>query len=193
MPSTEQADKKLIDQAIQGGATAAKIISANRVVIAQWVRHKCQFGCRMFAKRFTCPPYVPSPVETVETVKSYQRALLVEFRDRHFENLGVHTPNHSIVHRTMYNLERQAFLDGLYRATAYAAGPCHLCPECPAEKLEKPSLFNKKDCLNSKMARPSMEAAGIDVYQTVRQAGFEIHVVLEKSEPYTSFGLVLLE
>ncbi|MDO8635308.1 MAG: hypothetical protein Q7R34_03555 [Dehalococcoidia bacterium] len=34
---------------------------------------------------------------------------------------------------------------------------------------------------------------GIDVYQTVRQAGFEIHVVREKSEPYTSFGLVLLE
>lgn len=192
MQSTEQAGKKLIDQAIEGGATAAKIINADQIVIAQWVRHKCQFGCRLFAKRFTCPPYAPSPSETAETVKQYQQALLVEFRNRHFED-PQDTASQSMVHRSMYNLERQAFLNGFYKATAYGSGPCRLCPECPAEKLEKPSLFNKKDCLNQKMARPSMEAAGIDVYQTVRQAGFEIHVVREKSEPYTSFGLVLLE
>ena len=66
-------------------------------------------------------------------------------------------------------------------------------PSVPAEKLENPSLFNKKNCLNPKMARPSMEAAGIDVYQTARQAGFEIHVVRDKKEPFNVFGLVLLE
>ena len=192
MQSTEQAGKKLIDQAIQGGATAAKVINASDVFVAQWVRHKCQFGCRHFAKRFTCPPYAPTPEETADTLKQYQRALLVEFRNRHIDDTQ-EGPNRISIHRLLFELERQAFLDGFYRAIAYAAGPCRLCPECPAEKLENPSLFLKKACLNPKMARPSMEAAGIDVYQTVRQAGFEIHVVREKSEPYTSFGLVLLE
>jgi len=38
-----------------------------------------------------------------------------------------------------------------------------------------------------------MEAVGIDVYSTARRAGFEIHVVREKSEPFKSFGLLLLE
>jgi len=189
---TDLTDKRLIEQAIQGGATAAKIIKASEIFVAQWVRHKCQFGCKHFGQRFTCPPYAPSPQETADTIKQYQTALLVEFRNRHIDDPEV-GPKRDLIHHLLYELERQAFLDGFYKATAYAAGRCRLCPECPAEKLENPSLFDKKNCLNQKMARPAMEASGIDVYRTARQAGFEIHVVRDKKEAFTAFGIVLLE
>ncbi|MDP2644463.1 MAG: DUF2284 domain-containing protein [Desulfobacterales bacterium] len=192
MQSTEQASKNLIDQAIEGGATAAKIINASDVFVAQWVRHKCQFGCWNFGMQFTCPPYAPTPEETAGTLRHYKQALLVEFRNIFFGDPKVR-PDHNLIHRLLYNLERQAFIDGFYRAIAYTAGPCRLCPECPAAKLQNPNLFSKKDCVNQKMARPSMEAASMDVYKTVRQAGFEIHVVRDKKDAYTSFGLVLLE
>lgn len=191
MVTVDGVNNKLVEQALENGATGAKVIPASGVAVAQWVRHKCQFGCRHFGKRFTCPPYAPSPQETADTLRNYQQALLVEFRGRRIGDYE--EGNRNSIHKLLFELERQAFLDGCHGAIAYTAGPCRLCKECPAEKLEEASLFHKKDCLNPKMARPSMEAAGIDVYKTVRQAGFEIHVVREKGEPYTSFGLVMLE
>ncbi|MBI4288096.1 MAG: DUF2284 domain-containing protein [Chloroflexi bacterium] len=192
MDTMDDMAQSLIEQAIEGGATAARVINARDIFVAQWVRHKCQFGCKHFGKRFTCPPYAPTPAETAETVKQYRQALLVEFRNRHIDDPD-DGPKHDLIHHLLYELERQAFLDGFYRAAAYAAGRCRLCPQCPAEKLEDPSLFHKKDCLNPKMARPAMEAAGMDVYRTARQAGFEIHVVKGKKDPFNAFGLVLLE
>lgn len=191
MQAVELINKRLIEQAVEGGATAAKIINAGDVFVAQWVRHKCQYGCPHYGKTFTCPPYAPSPQETADTLRHYQQALLVEFRGRRRDELR-EDPNRNLMHNLLFKLERQAFLDGFHGAIAYSAGFCRLCKECPAEKLEKPSLFNKKECLNPKMARPSLEACGVDVYSTVRKAGFELHVVREKTEPFTSFGLVLL-
>ena len=83
MQTLESIVKDLETIAVEGGATAVKIISPQDVVVAQWVRNKCQVGCRHFAKRFTCPPYSPTPQETVDVLRSYDQALLVEFADRY--------------------------------------------------------------------------------------------------------------
>lgn len=37
-----------------------------------------------------------------------------------------------------------------------------------------------KRCVYPTRARPAMEACGIDVYNTVRDAGFDIHVLTNK-------------
>lgn len=192
MQTLESIVKDLETIAFEGGATAVKIISPQDVVVAQWVRNKCQVGCRHFAKRFTCPPYSPTPQETVDVLRSYDQALLVEFADRYREQLR-EEPERSMLHNTLYNMERTAFLSGYEKALCYEAGPCLLCKECPAEKLENPDLILKKECIHPKEARPAMEAAGIDVFSTVRRAGLEIHVIREKSDPFKSFGLLLLD
>ena len=187
--STYQA---LIERAIECSATAAKIINVSDIVVAQWVRHKCQFGCPHYGNNFMCPPYAPSPRETVDVLSGYQRAILVKFSDRHIGGQGDGI-GQAFVHSKLYELERRFFLDGHYKAISYTFGRCTLCQKCPAEKLENPSLFDKKNCLNQKMARPSMEASGIDVFQTVRNATWDLGVVQDKSEGFTAFGLVLLE
>ena len=192
MPKLEPLVKELDTLALEGGATAVKLISPQDVVVAQWVRTKCQFGCRHFGKRFTCPPYSPTPEETAKTLQSYHQALLVEFANLDREQLR-HEPKKNMVANVLGSMERAAFLSGCERAFAYEAGPCVLCPECPAEKLENPNLFCKKECRRPKEARPAMEAAGIDVYSTVRRAGFEVHVVTDRAELFKCFGLVLLE
>jgi len=38
-----------------------------------------------------------------------------------------------------------------------------------------------------------MEACGIDVYQTVRNCGFELQVVKAEDSPYAYVGLILIE
>ncbi|MGV8119458.1 MAG: DUF2284 domain-containing protein [Candidatus Xenobiia bacterium LiM19] len=46
---------------------------------------------------------------------------------------------------------------------------------------------------NAHLARPSMEACGIDVYATVRKHGFSIEVVKDRSQPKHYYGLVLVD
>ena len=80
-------------------------------------------------------------------------------------------------------LERKAFLSGFYKAFGFACGPCELCPACAFEK----------GCRHSDQARPAMEACGIDVFRTAREAGFPIKVVTSRSCQANYYGLLLLE
>jgi predicted metal-binding protein len=43
------------------------------------------------------------------------------------------------------------------------------------------------------MARPSMEACGIDVYKIARDNGFPIEVVRTRGEEWNIYGLVLVK
>ena len=52
------------DLAIRLGAVDAKVIRADQVVVRNWVRWKCRFGCNSYGKFLMCPPYAPTPEET---------------------------------------------------------------------------------------------------------------------------------
>ena len=45
------------------GVTAEEIATGD-IVVSQWVRFKCRYGCKGYGKHFGCPPYAPSPDET---------------------------------------------------------------------------------------------------------------------------------
>nr|MDO8119279.1 DUF2284 domain-containing protein [Candidatus Sigynarchaeota archaeon] len=157
------------------GATEAKIIKATDVVTGEWVRLKCQYGCGGYGKHLTCPPYSPAPETTKKVIGNYEWAILSKFVPRPPDYA------HSATHFHTAKLEREIFLDGFHAALGFACGPCRLCKTC-----------NLKECNHPEQARPSMEACGIDVYKTVRHAGFELHVVRQESEQPTYFTLVLI-
>ncbi|MEL7567234.1 MAG: DUF2284 domain-containing protein [Dehalobacterium sp.] len=48
-------------------------------------------------------------------------------------------------------------------------------------------------CKNTKEARPSMEASGIDVFETVRRAGIPLRTVAEGDDFVKYFAILLLE
>ena len=79
-------------------------------------------------------------------------------------------------------LEREIFLAGYYKAFGFGSGPCPFCRTC-----------NLEDCAHPDQARPSMEAAGIDVYATARGNGYPIEVVRDDSCETNYYGLVLIE
>jgi predicted metal-binding protein len=60
------------------------------------------------------------------------------------------------VHEIMFELEREAFLSGLYKAFAYAAGPCRICGSCVAEETDSPNEYSKKQCKYPEKGRPAM-------------------------------------
>lgn len=180
--------KKLQELAHENGAKSTTLIAAENIFVEDWVRQKCEFGCWRYATNFTCPPYSPTPEETRKRLKDYRLALLVEFPGRtEIEELRK-------MNELMHELEREAFLSGLYKAFAYGATICRICGDvCPAGELSNPGKGSKKECVDQRRIRPPMESVGIDVYQTARKAGLEIHVIQDEDEAFKRFGLLLLE
>jgi len=179
--------EKLIDVALSRGATSAKVIPIEAISVNDWVRQKCEFGCTQYGKKYTCPPYVQPPKQTRKILKEYNKALIIKFgeiKDR-MEWRGIQ--------KLMAELEREAFLSGLYKAFAYGAGTCKLCDNCSADQVQSPTQFDKRECANRRIARPSMEGVGIDVYQTAKNSGYDLKVVPKEDMCFTSFCLLLLE
>ncbi len=83
-------------------------------------------------------------------------------------------------------MEGEMFKDGFYKAFVFLAGPCSLCKEGCAKSKQEPCRFGEKP-------RPSMEGAGIDVFQTARNNGFPIVPLKEMTETQNLYALMLVD
>jgi len=172
--------RKYLDQAKKTGASWTKIIDPKNVVTAEWVRLKCQYGCRGYGRYLTCPPYSPTPERTQKMLEDYSKALIMVYdippgsRER---------TRRRKLRKDVANLEREMFLDGYYKAFGMTCGPCNFCRECT---LAYP-------CKYEDFARPSMEACGMDVYATLANAGYKLQVVKTYEEGCKFCSLILIE
>ena len=148
-------------------------INIATIQVADWTDLRCQFGCDRYGQGH-CPPNSPSPQKTREVLQDFSHALLLEGE-----------PPGKRFQRRVLDAEREAFLAGFHKAFAYWAGPCLLCDSCAA------SITGM--CCNTRDARPSMEGAGIDVYETVRRAGLNLRILRDKGDYVRYFALLLLE
>lgn len=171
MSEIERDLEKFCRAAIKLGAVEAKTIKADDVIVSDWVRYKCQYGCSGYGQCLTCPPYSSTPDQMRKILSGYEWAILLRFE-----------PEGPDVHKTTVKLERRVFLSGYHSAFGLGAGPCNLCDEC-----------NLKECVHPDLARPSMEACGVDVYATVRKAGFKIEVRRDRKQRPVYFGLLLVK
>jgi predicted metal-binding protein len=161
--------QKYIERAKKLKLRDAKIIPAKSIVVAEWVRLKCQFGCDGYGECLSCPPNSPTPEKTRKMLTHYKYALLI------------HGDEHTEITDIVAKLERMIFLDGYHKAFAMGAGPCELCSRCA------------KLCRHSDRARPAMEACGIDVYSTARANGLPIKVLKTNTCKGNYYGVVLIE
>ncbi len=150
------------------GALDAILIPTSRIVVAHWVRLKCQYGCPDYGKWKSCPPYSPDPDTTRKILAEYEEALLMKSIS--------HTKATDLAVSVMFWLYSQ----GIFKAFPMGSGRCYLCEEC-----------HPFDCRHPEKAYPSMEACGIDVMGTVKMAGWENHHLGQGTAP-SHFCLVLL-
>ncbi len=76
--SIERDLNRFCQMAIKFGASDAKPIKAEDVIVKDWVRLKCQYGCGGYGKRLTCPPYSPRPEEFRKVLREYDWASEVQ-------------------------------------------------------------------------------------------------------------------
>ncbi|MDI6896126.1 DUF2284 domain-containing protein [Methanocella conradii] len=212
MQVDEKLDRELKALARKNKASIHEV-SPEDIVVGEWVRWKCMFGCKGYGKHLSCPPYVPGPQQTREMLKEYKKAYLVHFKGipgiKEIDPDEVPANWHAFlaplilwIHDTVYELEQHAFYSGYYRALGFGAYPCYYCEECVAEQSKGPvDVSFKRDCRHAEKVRPSMEAVGIDVFATVRKLGLPIEVIPCKDNQYgkfmhpsfDSYGLLLID
>jgi predicted metal-binding protein len=162
--------ERLTAQAKRLGFSFARIIETPEIVVEPWVRLKCRFGCCHYDRSLSCPPYSLDEEKMTATISRYRQALLVQG-----------TPPSDFFHEQLLALERALFLAGHTDALAFGAGPCPVCPSCP----------EGGQCRFPEKARPSLEACGVNVYETARRAGLILNPVLQPEGYVKYVGLVL--
>jgi predicted metal-binding protein len=202
----------LVEIAVKNHVTIHEL-NPKDIYVREWVRWKCQFGCKGFARHLSCPPYVPGPEVTRRLLSEYHKAYLIHFAGipgmKDIDPDKIPKNWHPFLKKlilwiaeTVYELEQHAFYQGYYKAFGSAAYPCIFCDDCVAEQMQGTvALSVKRMCPHGEKVRTSMEAAGIDVFATVRKAGLPISVVPCKNNEYgmivttdiNSYGLLLIE
>jgi predicted metal-binding protein len=179
-----------------------RLISTDMVVVSEWVRFKCRYGCPSFGRTLSCPPFSPTPEETRRLLAEYRTAVLVHAQTS--PDAGYTTEQHrrhvkecrARLHMATIEMERAAFLQGYYKAFAMGATPCSLCEDCVVKERSEVSKINglsTLDCRHKDIMRPPMDAFGIDMFQTARNAGYSIKVLKSYSDVADLYSMVLIE
>jgi predicted metal-binding protein len=161
----EKIIEQLQGEAIQLGATRAKVISVSSIVIDERVRLKCLVPlCDKYDHNLMCPPNLPSVAEFRKSLKRYSKALFVQLA---WENKGkvskTEARKHALrLHKIIHELEKKALYLGFPLAAGLIGGSCKLCRKC---------VGPHHPCRHPLMARPSIEGMGINVIQTAKKIG----------------------
>jgi len=175
--SLETDAERYVLLAVELGATGAQVIPASMVKIDDRVALKCAVPkCFGYGTCANCPPYSSSPQQMRNIVAQYSTAVVfrldvppsVIVRDRSTiaERAGAYRNVFSMVSA----LESAAFYDGHYLAIGLAAGSCKstFCHNLDC------AVLAKQKCRHNLVARPSMEAVGIDCYSLATTLGWDI-------------------
>ena len=166
----------------QKGYSDYKWIDPKKVIVSQWVRMKCKFGCGEYGRGGACPPTTPSVSECERFFDEYSDAVILHFEgvmekpeDRHAWSRKINAK--------LVKLEREVFLAGYERAFLLMMDSCNFCKECTGDR---------ETCQEPRMSRPSPEGMAVDVYSTVRQFGFPINVRTEYDQKMDRYAFLMV-
>ncbi len=182
MGLNEKQQKQVDDILHSNNYTDYKWIDPQQIIVAQWVRMKCMFGCGEYGHGGTCPPNTPSVSECERFFREYADAIILHFADKMKKPEDRHAWSARINAR-LVKLERAVFLAGFERAFILFMDSCGFCKECTG---------TRETCDQPRMARPSPEAMAVDVYSTVRQFGYEISVRTDYDQKMDRYALLMV-
>jgi predicted metal-binding protein len=178
------ADRAELEQLLtEEGFTDYRWIDPRQILVAQWVRMKCTFGCGEYGHNATCPPYTPSVAECRRFFDDYGSAVVLHFEKRVDHPNDRHAWSRT-VNQGLARLERAVFMAGFPKAFVLFMDSCTLCTECTGARTS---------CKNPRSARPSPEAMAVDVFGTVRPLGLPIEVLTEYGQAMNRYAFLLIE
>lgn len=163
--------KTLINYALAQGALVAEPINTEQIVFDPRSHLKCRFGCNRWGKFWTCPPHLNLTQEQfLEAFKKYQTAIFIRTAD----------PEKG--QKVALAVEKEAMLSYNYQF-AFAMVLCVQCDSCSYPE----------SCRYPHLARPAMDAYGVDIGQTVQQLGLQVEFDKNGKLLPAWYSLVLLK
>jgi predicted metal-binding protein len=133
-------------------------IDVSWLVVSSKVRAACEANqCGHYDQCYQCPPRVGTLELWADRLRTFEHARLVILTlscakaATQSEILETRRPLNDVV----LDLERRLRAEGSSSALALVAGHCALCTEC--------SVVRGASCVYPSLARPSLEAIGVDV------------------------------
>lgn len=160
-----------------------KWINPKEIVVSHWVRMKCMFGCPDFGKNASCPPHVPSVDECRAFFQEYDNGVIFHIAKQVEKPEDRHVWSREI-NETFLRLEREVFLSGCFKVFLLNIDSCAVCKDCGSSRAQ---------CVNPGKSRPTAEALGVDVYTTVIQNGFPVHVLSDYSQTMNRYAFLLVD
>jgi len=177
-------DRKKIESIIyKNGYDDFKWISGSDVVISQWTRFKCMYGCPTYGNKGSCPPSVPSIAECREFFSEYKNIVIIHIKMK-LENPEQRKEWSRKTNLHLLELEKATFLEGYHKAFLLFMDECHTCDECSE---------TREECKNPHLSRPSPEALGVDVFATVRKLGLPVEVLTDKTQEMNRYSFLMIE
>jgi predicted metal-binding protein len=142
----------LVQKALDLGALDARLIDTHQIVFDPRAFLKCRFGCNRWGRFWTCPPHLDiSPEKFMEAFAQYSRALIIQTAD----------PQKG--QDVTLAIEKEAMLV----SQSPFAFAMVLCVQCETCAYPEPCRFPH-------LARPSMDAYGIDIGATIAPLGLTV-------------------
>lgn len=173
---------KLLSEPESVGFTELKFIHTPQIAPAKWVRLRCQYLCSQTRQSDLCPPFSPTVDDTEKMMMEYRFGLLI----RREIPLPATRPMPELwgeFEHAMIEAETEAFVRGYGKAFALGVGNCLFCHH---DDSMRPCEFPGK-------RRPTLEAIGVNLYDTLDMAGWDHLIIRDSDEPFQMFGLLLLE
>lgn len=167
----------------QHGYSSFKWLDPQKIVVSQWVRMKCQFGCDEYGQTATCPPNLPSISECQTFFRDYRMAAAFHFSKQVDKPEDRHDWTKEL-NLKLLELERAVFISGYRKAFLLFLDSCGLCEECTG---------TKETCKQPFLSRPSPEGMGVDVFATVRPLGFPIEVLADYTKTMNRYAFLMID
>ncbi|MDM8539606.1 DUF2284 domain-containing protein [Desulfococcaceae bacterium HSG9] len=164
------------------GYTDYKWIDPHKIIVSQWVRMKCMFGCGEYGRGATCPPNTPSVADCRQFFSEYSDAVILHFEGKMDKPEDRHAWSGKI-NAKLVKLEREIFLAGYEKAFLLFMDSCCFCKDCTG---------SRETCDQPRMARPAPEAMAVDVFSTVRQFDFNINVRTEYDQKMDRYSFLMV-
>lgn len=164
------------------GFSDFKWIKPEDIVVSQWVRMKCTFGCVEYGRNATCPPNVPTVAECERFFKEYSDAAVFHFEKKVDKPEDRHDWSRKL-NMKLSKMEREVFLSGYEKAFLLFMDSCCICEACEGER---------EKCKVPRSARPSPESMAMDVFSTVKKIGYPIEPLTDYTQAMNRYAFLMV-
>lgn len=174
--------EKYRQRSVELGATDAKVITTDEVVIDERVLAKCTYPrCFGYGTNANCPPYAMSPDQLRKVLNRFRYAIFIKLEVPADDIAGVEARDRKLLKPFIRKLseitakiEAEAFYDGYHLALAFGNGSCKglFCAD-----VECRALVPGQACPHHLRARAPMEAVGMDAFTMAAKAGWDIYPI----------------